>query len=123
MDCTAGYNQIQMALEDQEATGLRTPKGIFCYEVMLFNLRNTGTTYQRAMQNIFDDMLHKTVECYVDDVVVKSKRKCNHIQDLRRVFEWLQKCQLKMNPLKCAFGVTSRKYLGFVVRHKGIEID
>jgi len=72
-----------MALEDQEAIAFRIPKGIFCYKVMAFDLRNSRATYQRAMQNIVDDMLHKTVECYVNDLVVKSKRKFDHIQDLR----------------------------------------
>jgi len=71
MDCTAGYNQIQMTPEDQEATTLRIPKGIFCYKVIPFGLKNVGATYQGEMQTIFDDMLHKTVECYVDDLVVK----------------------------------------------------
>jgi len=71
MDCTTGYKQIQMALEDQEATVFRTPKGIFCYKVMPFDLKNAGATYQRAMQTIFEDMLHKTMECYIDDLVVK----------------------------------------------------
>ncbi|CAM8988114.1 unnamed protein product [Rhodiola kirilowii] len=123
MDCTAGYNQIHMAPEDQEATAFRTPKGIFCYKVMPFGLKNAGATYQRAMQKIFEDMMHKTIECYVDDVVVKSKARSDHVQDLRMVFERLRKCQLKMNPLKCAFGVTSGKFLGFVVTHRGIEID
>jgi len=53
MDCTAGYNQILMAPEDQEATAFRTPKGIFCYKVMPFGLKNAEATYQRAMQIIF----------------------------------------------------------------------
>ncbi|MCQ7416341.1 reverse transcriptase domain-containing protein, partial [Salmonella enterica] len=68
-------------------------------------------------------MLHKRVECYVDDLVVKSKKREDHLQDLKIVFDRLRKYQLKMNPLKCAFGVTSGKFLGFVVRHRGIEID
>ena len=92
MDCNAGYNQIQMAPEDQEATAFSTPKGIFCYKVMPFGLKNAGATYQRAMQNIFDDMLYKTIECYVDDLLVKFKKKCDHILDLRSVFEHQQKC-------------------------------
>jgi len=79
MDCTAGYNQIQMAPEDQEATTFRTPKGIFYYKVMPFGLKNVGATYQRTMQTIFDDTLHKSVECYVDDLVVKSKKRVEHI--------------------------------------------
>jgi len=112
-----------MAQEDQEATAFRTPKGIFCYKVMPFGLKNAGATYQRAMQTIFDDMLHKTVECYVDDLVVKSKERVEHVQDLRRIFERLRRCQLKMNLLKCAFGITSEKFPRFIVHHRGIKID
>jgi hypothetical protein len=123
MDGSFGYNQIRMAPADEEKTAFRTPKGIYCYKVMPFGLKNAGATYQRAMQKIFDDMLHQHVECYVDDLVVKSKEKENHLQDLRLVFERLRRFQLKMNPLKCAFGVSSGKFLGFIVRHRGIEID
>jgi len=123
MDCKAEYNQIQMALEDQEATAFRTPKGIFCYKVMPFSLKDTGATYQRAMQTISEDMLHKTMEYYVDDLVVKSKKRLNHLHNLQQNFKRLRRCQLKINPLKCAFGITSSKFLGFVVRHQGIEID
>jgi len=79
MDCTAGYNQIQMAFADQEAIVFRSPKGIFCYKVMPFVLKNMGPTNQRMMQTIFEDMLHKTMECYVDDLVVKSKKISNHL--------------------------------------------
>ncbi|XP_070034244.1 uncharacterized protein [Nicotiana tomentosiformis] len=123
MNGSSGYNQICMAPKDEELTAFRTPKGIYCYKVMPFGLKNAGATYQRAMQNIFDDMLHKNVECYVDDLVVKSRKKDDHLQDLRMVFEWLRRYQLRMNPLKCTFGVTSRKFLDFIVRHRGIEID
>ncbi|KAL0455745.1 UNVERIFIED_CONTAM: hypothetical protein Slati_0913700 [Sesamum latifolium] len=90
---------------------------------MPFSLKNAGATYQRAMQKIFDDMLHKNIECYVDDLVVKSKIRQDHLQDLRKIFERLRRYQLKMNPLKCAFGVTSGKFLGFIVCHRGIEIE
>ncbi|KAG9453545.1 hypothetical protein H6P81_006449 [Aristolochia fimbriata] len=123
MDGSSGYNQIRMDPRDEEKTALRTPKGIFCYKVMPFGLKNAGATYQRAMQTIFDDFLHKFVECYVDDVVVKTKSRGDHLRDLRAIFERLRRHQLKMNPLKCAFGVSSGKFLEFVVRHRGIEID
>ncbi|KAM1935127.1 hypothetical protein ACFX15_019227 [Malus domestica] len=123
MDGSSGYNQIHMALEYEELTAFRTPKGIYCYKVMPFGLKNAGATYQRAMQKIFNDMLHKNVECYVDDVVVKTKKRSDHLKDLRVVFERLRKYNLKMNPLKCAFGVTSRKFLGFIVKYRGIEVD
>ncbi|GAA0159907.1 hypothetical protein LIER_16584 [Lithospermum erythrorhizon] len=73
-------------------------------------IRNAGGTYHRAMQKIFDDMLHKNVKYYVDDLVVKSLKREDHPQDLRMVFERLMRYQLKMNPLKCAFGITSGKF-------------
>jgi len=68
-------------------------------------------------------MLYKMVEYYMDDLVVKSKKRLDYLQDLCQVFRRLQKCQLKTNPLKGGFGITLGKFLGLVVRHKGIEID
>ncbi|XP_028100105.1 uncharacterized protein LOC114299540 [Camellia sinensis] len=115
MDGYSGYNQIRMVPEDEEMTALRTLRGVFCYKVMPFGLKNAGATYQRAMTIIFSDMLHDTIECYVDDLVVKTKEKENHVEDLRRIFERLRRYKLKMNPLKCAFGVSLGKFLGFVV--------
>ena len=123
MDGSSGYNQIRMSPKDEECTAFHTLKGIYYYKVMPFGLKNTGATYQRAMQRIFDDMLHKQVECYVDDLVVKTKYRGNHLQDLRIMFNRLRKYQLKINPFKCAFGVTSEKFLGFIVRHRGIEVE
>nr|XP_009757669.1 PREDICTED: uncharacterized protein LOC104210465 [Nicotiana sylvestris] len=123
MDGSSGYNQIRMSPKDEECITFQTPKGIYCYKVMPFGLKNAGATYQRAMQNIFDDMLHKRVECYIDDLVVKTKSRHYHLEDIRIVFKRLRKFDLKMNPLKCAFGVTSGKFLGFIVHHRGIEVD
>ncbi|KAI5340149.1 hypothetical protein L3X38_019423 [Prunus dulcis] len=123
MDGSSGYNQIRMSPEEEELTAFRTQKGIYCYKVISFGLKNAGATYQHTMQKIFGDMLHKNVECYADDLVIKSKRREDHLKDLRMVFNRLRKYQLKMNPLKCAFGVTSGKFLGFIVKHRGIEVD
>ena len=63
------------------------------------------------------------MQCYVDNLVIKTKKRGDHLQDLRIVFDRLRKYQLKMNPLKCAFGDTSGKFLGFIVRHRDIEVD
>ena len=68
-------------------------------------------------------MLHKNVECYVNDLKVKSRKREDHLRDLRMVFDRLRRYQLKMNPLKCAFGVTFGKFLEFIVQHRGIEVD
>jgi len=89
---------------------------------MSFGLKNAGATYQRAMQNIFDELLHKNVEFYVDDLVVKSRKRGDHLKDLRMIFELLRRYQLRMNSLKCAFGVTSGKFLGFIARHEELKL-
>jgi len=123
MDGFSGYNQIKMSPEDEELTAFRTPKGIFCYKVMPFGLKNAGATYQRAMAIILDGLLYEIVECYIDDIVVKSKREKDHLKHLEEVFTRLRKHKLKMNPMKCAFGVSSGKFLGFVVTKHGVEID
>ncbi|KAE8678980.1 hypothetical protein F3Y22_tig00111402pilonHSYRG00591 [Hibiscus syriacus] len=124
MDGFSGYNQIKMNPEDMEKTTFITMWGTFCYKVMPFGLKNAGATYQRAMVTLFHDMMHKEIEVYVDDMIAKSKtEEEEHIQNLRKLFQRLRKYQLKLNPAKCTFGVTSGKLLGFVVSKKGIEID
>lgn len=120
-DDFSGYNQ--MDAKDVEKTSLQIPIGNFHYTVMPFRLKNARATYQRAMTVIFHDMMHDYIEDYVDDVVVKSKKSSQHINDLRRVFIRCREYNLKMNSLKCGFGVSSGKSLGFVVHHKGIDID
>ncbi|PKU79365.1 putative mitochondrial protein [Dendrobium catenatum] len=90
---------------------------------MPFGLKNVGATYQRAMTRIFDDLIHNQVECYIDDLVIKSKVKEAHLYNLRIIFERMHHYDLKMNTLKCAFGVRSGKFLSFIVRHHGIKID
>ena len=76
-----------MAPKDAEKTAFRTPIGNFYYTVMPFGLKNAGATYQRTMTAIFHDMLHWELEDYVDDIVVKSKKREEHVQVLRKVFE------------------------------------
>ena len=68
-------------------------------------------------------MMHECMENYVDDIVVKSKKASSHFEDLRRVFDRCRKYKLRMNPLKCAFGVSAEKFLGFIVHRKGIDLD
>ena len=82
MDGSSGYNQIQMNPKDEELTAFCTPKGIYCYKVIPFGLKNASATYQQAMQKIFDNVLHKYVECYVDDMVAKTKRGEDHLAKL-----------------------------------------
>src|SRR6187397_2599242 len=123
MDGYAGYNQVFMAKEDMEKTTFITQWGTYCYTVMPFGLKNVGATYQRAATALLHDMMHKEVEVYVDDMIVKSKDRPGHQVALRKFFERLRKYNMRLNPSKCAFGVTSGKLLGYVISCRGIEID
>ena len=123
MDGYSGYNQIRMAAKDAEKMAFRTPIGNFYNTVMPFGLKNAGPSYQCTMTTIFHDMMHKEMEDYVDDIVVKSKTRTGHLQILKQVFERCRKYKLRMNPMKCAFGVSAGKFLRFLVHHKGISVD
>uniref|UniRef100_A0A2N9GMX4 Uncharacterized protein n=1 Tax=Fagus sylvatica TaxID=28930 RepID=A0A2N9GMX4_FAGSY len=123
MDAFSGYNQIVMDESDQEKTSFITSRGLFCYKVMPFGLKNAGATYQRLMNRMFHDQIGRNVEVYVDDMLVKSKEEDGHLDDLRETFETLRKYQMKLNPSKCAFGVYSGKFLGFMVSQRGIEAN
>ena len=68
-------------------------------------------------------MMHQELEDYVDDIVVKSRRREEHFHVLKRVFERCRAFKLRMNHLKCAFGVSSGKFLGFLVYSRGIDVD
>ena len=123
MDGFSGYNQIHMSTKDAEKTAFHTLIDNFYYTVMPFSLKNTGATYQRTMTAVFHDMIHQEIENHVDDIVVKSKRREDHLETLRKVFERCHLYKLKMNPLKWAFGVSIGKFLGFLVHNRGINVD
>ena len=123
LDAFQGYHQIPLALDDQEKTAFVTPIGNYHYKVMPFGLKNTGSTYQRMMTRMFDSQLGKNIEIYIDDMVVKSKMVSKHLGDLRAIFEILRKYKLRLNASKCPFGVGSSKFLGYMVTHRGIEVN
>jgi hypothetical protein len=123
LDAFQGYHQIALRRGDQEKTAFITPRGVFCYKVMSFRLKNAGATYQMMVTKMFSELLGKTVEVYIDDMVVKSVKGTNHVEDLRQVFSILRRHNLKLNASKCAFGVGSGKFLGFMVTQRGIEAN
>ena len=123
LDAFQGYHQIPLALADQSKTAFVTPVGNYHYKVMPFGLKNAGATYQRMMTRMFGPQLGKSMEVYIDDMVVKSKVIARHIGDLRDVFEILRGHRLRLNASKCSFGVGSGKFLGYMVTHRGIEVN
>ena len=106
---------------DQEKTSFVTSQGLFCYKVMPFGLKNAGATYQRLVNKMFVQQIGRNVQVYVDDVLVKSRREEDHLEDLKETFSTLCSYNMKLNPGKCAFGVTAGKFLGFMVSQRGIE--
>ena len=115
MDTFSGSNQIKMVKEDQEKIAFITSQGLYCYKVMPFRLKNAGATYQRLVNKMFIKQIERNMEVYVDDTLVKSKEESTHLDDLQETFTTLRQYQMKLNPSKCAFGVASRKFLGFMV--------
>jgi hypothetical protein len=90
---------------------------------MSFRLKNADATYQRAIQACFKRQLNKNIEAYVDDVVLKTRNSDMLIADLEETFASLREYRWKLNPNKCVFGVPSGKLLGFIISHRGIEVN
>ena len=117
MDAFSGYNQIPMYEQDEESTTFITNQGLFYYRVMSFSLKNAGATYQRLVNKIFKPLIGCTMEVYVDDM----KSSDEHVMHVEETFKLLRKYKMKINPEKCAFGVESRKFIGFLVSHRRFE--
>ena len=114
-----------MAKKDMSKMTFRCPGfiGLFEWVVMTFCLKDAGATYQRAMNLILRDWIGVILEVYIDGIVIQSSSLNHHSADLRLALERMRRYGLKMNPLKCAFGVSAEKLLGFIIHEKGIEID
>ena len=123
LDAYSGYHQIKMAESDQAAIAFITLYGPFCFNTMHFGLKNASATYQRMIQTCLEKQIGKTVEAYVDDVVIKTRHVETLIDDLRLMFDNLQTYDIKLNPEKCVFRVPSGKLLGFIVSNRGIEAN
>ena len=90
---------------------------------MPFKLKNVGATYQRLVNHMFRPQIWQNVEVYVDDILVKSQDEKIHLDDLQETFDTLRQYNMRLNPDKCAFRVSSGKFLGFMVSHRGIEVN
>jgi hypothetical protein len=125
LDGNAGYNQIFMAEGDMSKTTFRCLDfiGLFEWVVMTFGLKNVGATYQRGMNLIIHDLLGIILEIYINDVIVKSDNVGSHLADLCLVLERMRRYGLKMNLLKCVFGVSAGKFLEFIIQEHGMEND
>ena len=94
-----------------------------CYIAMPFSLKKAGATCQRMMTKIFRPLIGKSMEVYIDDMLVKSKESPDHTRYLQETFELLRRHNMKLNPFKCTFSANSGKFLGFMVTQRGIEAN
>ena len=121
LDAFSGYNQIMMHLRDECKTTFMIELSCYCYKVMPFGLKNTGATYQRLMDRVLAPMLGLNVQAYVDDMVVTSQQKEQHVADLEELFTTIVKYRPKLNPGKCV--VEAGNFLGFLLTERGIEAN
>ncbi|KAI5311613.1 hypothetical protein L3X38_040786 [Prunus dulcis] len=121
MDAYSGYNQILMHEDDKAKTSFIIERGTYCYRVMPFGLKNAGATYRRLVNKIFTEQIGKTMEAYVDDMLVKALKRADHIGNLAEPFSLLRQYRMKLNPSKCIFGVSSGRFLGYLVTQRALK--
>ena len=97
--------------DDKEKTSFVTSQSLFYYKVMPFGLKNVGAMYQRLMNKMFTQQIGRNVQVYVNDMLVKTRREEDHLEDLRETFNTLHSYNMKLNPRKRTFRVTVGKFL------------
>lgn len=115
MDTFSCYNQIFIHLDDQEKTVFITKWGTYYYKVMLFRLKKAVVTYQRLVNKMFSNLLGDSMEVYIDDMLLNSLVTEQYLDHLWQALEVLQKYNMNQNPVKCFFGVSFGKFIGYMV--------
>ncbi|GAA0165832.1 hypothetical protein LIER_21130 [Lithospermum erythrorhizon] len=121
LDAFREYHQIFMAEEDVEKIAFVIGYGIYCGKVMAFGSKNAGATYQRMVNKVFSAQIGGNMQIYVDDMLIQIREAKDHEVNLRESFENLRRKKLRIYPDKCVFGVTSEKFLGYMISQRGIE--
>nr|GEX03715.1 reverse transcriptase domain-containing protein [Tanacetum cinerariifolium] len=122
LDAYKGYHQIQMEKEEEHKTTFHAQKGVYCYRKMPFVLKNTGATYQRLVDKVFESQIGRNMEAYMEDIVIKGIDEEEMLADIKEPSERLQKINMKLNQ-KCSFEMEEEQFLGHVVSKKGIKAN
>jgi hypothetical protein len=123
LDAYPGYHQISLTIDDEEKIVFITPFGIFCYTTMVFKLKNRGATYQKCIHTVLESQIGRNIEAYNDDIVVKSEKHGDLLDDLKETFNNLRKFKMMLNAKKCVFDMSSGKLLGYMVSSWGIDAN
>ena len=118
VDLLKGYHQIPVADADISKTGVITPFGLFIFNRTPFGLKNAGQDFQRLMDEILGDI--PRVFVYIDDILIASENETQHLEDLCRVFQTLERHGMVVNRSKCVLGQSSLEFLGYTVNASGI---
>jgi hypothetical protein len=112
-----------MAKEDEEKTSFIAPFGTFCFVRMPEGLKNVGPTFTRMTREVFKPQIGRNIQAYINELIVKSGERANHISALAETFANMRRAGLQLNPEKCIFGVTKGKILGCLISAKRIEAN
>jgi hypothetical protein len=123
LDMFSRHHQLRVRGEDEEKTNFITPFGTFCFLRMPEGLKNAGCTFSRMIAIVLHPKFRRNILAYVDDIVVKSIQRRDHIGDLAETFVNLRVANLRLNPEKCVFGIHKGKVFGCLVSAKGIEVN
>jgi hypothetical protein len=123
LEAYSGYHQISIVVDDEEKTTFIMPFEIFCYTKMAFRLKNGGATYQKCVHTVLEGQIGWNIEAYIDDIVVKSEKHGDLLDDLKETFNNLRKFKMMFDPKKCVFGMSSGKLLGYMVSSSGIDVN
>jgi hypothetical protein len=123
LEAYSGYHQISIVVDDEEKTTFITPFEIFCYTKMAFRLKNGGATYQKCVHTVLEGQIGRNIEAYIDDIVVKSEKRGDLLDDLKETFNNRRKFKMMLDPKKCVFGMLSGKLLGYMVSSSGIDVN
>jgi hypothetical protein len=105
IDCFSGYLQIYMKEEDKASTSFITPFNMYCFVRMPEGLKNTDSTFSRLTKKVLKNQVGRNIFTYVDDIIVASKSKEDHVSNLAETFANMREARLRLNPEKCVFGV------------------
>ena len=123
LDLRSGYNNLRIRPGDEWKAAFRTHQGVFTPKVMQFGMMNSPAVFQRAMNELFADMIDKGVLVYLDDIIIYAKDEKELIRLTRKVLQKLRDADFYLKPEKCYFNKTELDYLGFVVKADGLKMD
>jgi transposase InsO family protein len=123
IDIRQAFHKIRIDPDSEHLTTFRTRYGSFHYKVMPFGLTNGPATFQRYINHLFMDMLDEFLTAYLDDLLIYSESKKEHMEHVKKVLQRLQEAGLQADIRKCEFSVTRTKYLGFIVSTEGLAVD